>query len=276
MDRVRRLVQLWPYLPAFRAVAETQHLPRASEQLFVSPSALSRSIRLLEETVGTQLFDRVGRQLELNAAGQRFLSAVRDAMRLLDEGLAQVTAEQFVGPVRVSAPSPWRVDVLVPVLDELRVGHPELVPSISSLPADAVPGALLQGRLDVALVTEVEAHEDLSAHLLTELPCRLFARPDADASTLAHAVAEAPGADVWPAHVPRTIGLRADLGTITAACATGRYVAALPEAWGTARDLAPVESPALEPLRLLAVQRRSLGIPGRADAVIEALTRHLA
>ena len=81
MERVRRLARFWNWLPAFRVTAETAHLPTASEALHISPSALSRTIRLLEEDVGQPLFDRVGRNIALNAAGQRLLAAVRDAMR---------------------------------------------------------------------------------------------------------------------------------------------------------------------------------------------------
>src|SRR5688572_4700021 len=90
VERLRRLATLWNYLPGFRAVAESQHLPTASHLLFVSPSALSRTIRLLEEDLGRSLFDRVGRNIELNAAGRRLLSGVRDAMRLVDEVLAAI------------------------------------------------------------------------------------------------------------------------------------------------------------------------------------------
>ncbi len=58
MERLRRVASFWNWLPAFRAVAETEHLPTAAEALFVSPSALSRAIRLLEKDVGQPLFRR--------------------------------------------------------------------------------------------------------------------------------------------------------------------------------------------------------------------------
>ena len=52
MDKVQRLHRFWSWLPAFSAVAETQHLPSAALKLHVSPSALSRTIRLLEDDLG--------------------------------------------------------------------------------------------------------------------------------------------------------------------------------------------------------------------------------
>ena len=49
-DELASLVErIWNWLPAFRAVAETEHLPTASDLLHVTPSALSRTIRLLEQ-----------------------------------------------------------------------------------------------------------------------------------------------------------------------------------------------------------------------------------
>ena len=81
MERARSVAQLWDWLPAFRAVAETQHLPTAARAMGVSPSALSRAVGLLEDAVGHPLFERVGRRIVLNEQGARFLGAVRDAMR---------------------------------------------------------------------------------------------------------------------------------------------------------------------------------------------------
>jgi DNA-binding transcriptional LysR family regulator len=103
VHRMRNVSELWNWLPAFRAVAETEHLPTASKQLRVSASALSRSLRLLEEAVGSALFERAGRELQLNAAGHALLAATRDAMRMVDDGLAAVDDAQFRGPVLISA-----------------------------------------------------------------------------------------------------------------------------------------------------------------------------
>ena len=49
MEHLRRLYRVWNWLPAFRAVAETEHLPTASEMLGLTPSALSRAIKQLED-----------------------------------------------------------------------------------------------------------------------------------------------------------------------------------------------------------------------------------
>ena len=77
----------WAYLPAFIAVAETQHLRKAAQAIHVSPSALSRTIAMLEYRIGYSLFERSGRRLRLTPRGERLLRALRRSMTLLEETL---------------------------------------------------------------------------------------------------------------------------------------------------------------------------------------------
>ena len=58
------------HLRYFRAVAHEGNLTRAAEKLFVSQSAVSVQIRKLEQALGHDLFDRVGRDLVLTEAGR--------------------------------------------------------------------------------------------------------------------------------------------------------------------------------------------------------------
>ena len=60
-------------LRIFVEVAERQHLTQAAAALALTPSAVSSSIKALEERYGTALFDRVGRRIETNEAGRIFL-----------------------------------------------------------------------------------------------------------------------------------------------------------------------------------------------------------
>ena len=60
-------------LRIFLAVAERGHVTRAAGFLGISQSAASAAIKALELSSGVQLFNRVGRAIELSAAGRRFL-----------------------------------------------------------------------------------------------------------------------------------------------------------------------------------------------------------
>lgn len=84
-----RIQCVWPYLPSFLAVAEVQHLRRAARSLRVSPSALSRSIGILEHRIGQPLFERSAGRMRLNSRGDELLDTVREVVRLVDEALAR-------------------------------------------------------------------------------------------------------------------------------------------------------------------------------------------
>lgn len=64
-------------LRIFIQVAERQHLTQAADVLALTPSAVSASIKALENQYGTELFNRVGRRIELTEAGRIFLNEAR-------------------------------------------------------------------------------------------------------------------------------------------------------------------------------------------------------
>jgi len=64
VERLRDIARFWNWLPAFRAVGETCHLPSAAAALYLSASALSRSLQQLEKSLGRSLFRRTNRRLE--------------------------------------------------------------------------------------------------------------------------------------------------------------------------------------------------------------------
>lgn len=103
LDRHREVARIWDWLPAFRAAAEYESLQRAGQALALSPSALSRSIKLLEETLGQPLFTRSPTGLSLTEHGHRLLVATREAMRRVHDGLVAPTELTLragaVGPV---------------------------------------------------------------------------------------------------------------------------------------------------------------------------------
>jgi DNA-binding transcriptional LysR family regulator len=72
------------HLRYFVAVADAGSVSRAAAQLRVTQPALSRQIRDLESELGLPLFDRVGRRLQLTAAGDNLLARTRDILRAAD------------------------------------------------------------------------------------------------------------------------------------------------------------------------------------------------
>ncbi|HJQ48122.1 MAG TPA: LysR substrate-binding domain-containing protein [Amycolatopsis sp.] len=95
-------------LEVFRAVAEELHFGRAAERLHLAQPYLSRTIRALETDLGTQLFDRTTRRVELTPAGRALLDPAAAILRLGERARADVEAAHRGdgGRVRLSFAGP--------------------------------------------------------------------------------------------------------------------------------------------------------------------------
>jgi len=92
-----------PKLDYIVCVAQTQSILKASEKLYITPSALSKYVRKREEELGVQLFDRVGKQFILTYAGERYLEW-RSRILTLEQSMQmelQAIATQKSGRIRI-------------------------------------------------------------------------------------------------------------------------------------------------------------------------------
>ncbi len=121
-------------LVAFRAVAESQNLRAAAEQLHLTHSAVSQQIRALEERLGFALFDRHGRRVVLNRAGEALLRAVQGALVRLDEGVqaARSAAAGDAPALRITVLPSFAHRWLLPRLARWRERHPQLALEIDA------------------------------------------------------------------------------------------------------------------------------------------------
>lgn len=113
-------------LKAFEAAARHVSFTEAATELFVTHAAISRHIRELEESLGTQLFNRTGRGVSLTEAGQQFggrltplFDQLADASR---EAAAVGKARRLAVSVEPSIASRW----LVPRLGRFNELHPDI------------------------------------------------------------------------------------------------------------------------------------------------------
>ncbi len=139
-------------LRTFVAVAEEQHLTRAAERLHVSQSAASAHVRAVEEGLGSQLFVRTNRGLELTRAGQLLL---QKAKTLLNEealfvSFARELRGKMEGHLNVSANSEPgnRIGEIVAAV---RARHPLVTIDLSMRTSAGARQALKSGELDVGV-----------------------------------------------------------------------------------------------------------------------------
>lgn len=79
-------------LRTFRAAGAHLSFTRAARELFVTQSAVSHSVRALEEQLGQALFHRVNRALKLTHAGEALYRAADDALNLIDAATDRLVA----------------------------------------------------------------------------------------------------------------------------------------------------------------------------------------
>jgi len=121
-DRLPPLVAL----RAFEVAARQLNFSRAAEELFITHSAVSHQIKVLETHLGMKLFRRSGRAMLLTAEGQQLYAHVREAFARLQRGVAELKPEARRGTLTVSVLPGFAARWLVPRLPEFYRRHPEL------------------------------------------------------------------------------------------------------------------------------------------------------
>jgi LysR family transcriptional regulator, regulator for metE and metH len=158
------------HLRMVTAIAATGGVTQAAEQLHLTQSAISHQLRGIEDRLGTPLFLRVGKRMVLTAAGTRVLTT---AHRVIDdietaEDEVRRLAGTDAGLLRVCAQCNTGYHWLPPLVDVFRRTHPAVDVTLAVEWTMQPIEALLEGRLDVAIVTQSVRHEHVRVRPLFE------------------------------------------------------------------------------------------------------------
>lgn len=140
-------------LRSFVAVIDTGSLQLAAARVGRSQSAVSMQIKRLEEDVGRPLFQREGRNLRANPAGQELLLHARRLLRLSDEAMASLSRPEAAGMVRLGMPEDYAAYLLAPTLARFAGEFPLAQIELTFDSSPALLRRLATGKLDLALVT---------------------------------------------------------------------------------------------------------------------------
>ena len=117
-------------IAVFEAAARAVSFHAAAEELNLTPSAVSHQIRLLEDTLGTRLFERVGRGVILTAEGADYARSVRRSMQRLRVATNEIRARAKAGGaievVRIELEPSLAHCWLLPRLPDLMAQHPSV------------------------------------------------------------------------------------------------------------------------------------------------------
>lgn len=115
-------------LAAFVTVAREQSFTRAAVKLGVSQSALSQTVRSLEERLGLRLLTRTTRRVSPTAAGERLLQTAGPRFDDIQSELSALSdmRDKPAGTVRITAGEHAAISVLAPALDKILPNYPDI------------------------------------------------------------------------------------------------------------------------------------------------------
>ncbi|HEX8009779.1 MAG TPA: LysR family transcriptional regulator [Casimicrobiaceae bacterium] len=127
----------WGSLAAFAVVAEERSFTRAAARLGVSPSALSHTMRRLEQRLRIQLLARSTRSVSTTEAGERLLARLGPAIEEISNAVADLgrLLDRPSGHIRITASRSAARMVVGPVLTRFTQTYPEIVVEILIDPA---------------------------------------------------------------------------------------------------------------------------------------------
>ncbi|MGO7214358.1 LysR family transcriptional regulator [Rhizobium ruizarguesonis] len=149
-------------LAAFIAVAEAGSFTRASAKLGLSQSAVSYSVRTLEQRLGVRLISRTTRSLSLTDAGERMLRSLRPAFEHIESEIAAVTAlrDKPAGTIRITTFRYAAMSVLWPVMTTFLAEYPDIEMEVI---LDEGLTDIVAGRFDAGIRIGEQVQKDMVA-----------------------------------------------------------------------------------------------------------------
>jgi LysR family transcriptional regulator, flagellar master operon regulator len=152
-------------LKTFLAVARLKHFGKAADRVCLTQSAVSARIKLLEETLGSVLFERKRNHIELTAAGRRLaLSAeqiikqweqIKNEINLVSEDNQQLLRIGTVFDLWAVLVHPWII--------QCREQYPELLLQVQAATGSLLSEAVISESLDAAFVFDPPYHNGIMA-----------------------------------------------------------------------------------------------------------------
>ncbi|WP_374221227.1 LysR family transcriptional regulator [Variovorax sp. E3] len=175
------------HLRAFMAVARNRSFVAAAKELFVSPSALSETIRQVEEDLDIRLLDRTTRSVEPTAAGEEFYADIAAVLESLDACVARMgnLRSARLGRVRITGVASVMSKLAAPCIAQLLGTNPGISFEVAADGTENIMSTVLAGTADIGFGV-VPAHVPAGLHVLPLLKDRyvLLARKDHEAHQL--------------------------------------------------------------------------------------------
>lgn len=162
----------------FSAAARLSSFARAADELHLTAPAVSMQIKELEEEIGSPLFSRVGRRVELTSAGEYFWVFARKVQSTLTEAesVMQRLKGAQTGSLKIGLVSTAKYSV-PRMLGLFREEHPGIQIRLDVCNRDDLLGLLRDGEIDLAVMGRPPKHLDTRAEVFAQHPHAFVASP---------------------------------------------------------------------------------------------------
>jgi DNA-binding transcriptional LysR family regulator len=163
-------------LKVFIAVVESGSFSRAAEQLQMANSAVSRTVKKLENKLGVALLTRTTRQLALTHEGEHYFRRVQKLMQEMSTAESELIERKMApkGILRIDAATPVILHLLLPIIKPFRERYPDVTLSLISSESFI---NLIERKVDVAIRAGSLTDSTLRARLLFVSYRKLVATP---------------------------------------------------------------------------------------------------
>lgn len=165
-------------LEVFLAAAHFENITRAAEQLAMSQSAASGALKELEQQFDVQLFDRVGKRLQINELGRVLrpqAEALLEQAKALEQALARHTD---IGQIKVGATLTIGNYLAVGIVARYMAEQPSARVHLEVANTETIAEKVLEFELDVGLIEGEYHHPDLEIIPWREDELLVFCSPE--------------------------------------------------------------------------------------------------
>lgn len=155
-------------LLAFKTLANTGSFTQAAKQLNLTQSAVSHSVKALEESLGCSLISRLGRKIHLTQAGETFLSSAERMIRQMRSVRQEIDSlgKWGTGRMRIGAGTTACQYILPTLIREFRQTFPDCQLSVMTGDAKELLDLLRTNEIDVALTLIPPGLDDIDHQLV--------------------------------------------------------------------------------------------------------------
>lgn len=156
------------HLRYFLAVADTRSFTRAAERLHVTQPTLSHQVKQLEQMVGTMLFERSTKDVELTAAGRLFKPHCERILKEIDSSALAISELEGLmrGTLRMAVFHSFSHSMLPPIMSEFALRYPGVHVTARLVPRFDMERDLINAELDMAVAYISDDNDQILAERL--------------------------------------------------------------------------------------------------------------